>query len=388
MKRRDFAAAIAASPLAWAQSRTGPAPTPGAAPTSPVAIARCPDYGSALTPALRTLMDQLGGLSRLVRGKTVALKVNLTGAGNQRLGHSPLEHTHWTHPAVIGSLIRLMADAGARRIRILESPWQTANTVEEVMLEAGWEPRHLLNAASHASTRIEMENTNYLGQGKSYHKFTTPNGGLMFPAYYLNHSYADCDVFVSIAKLKEHATAGITMSLKNCFGITPCTIYGDGAGVDEPSPVPKGGRGAVCHGGQRQPSRIAPGELHPGSPRQGGYRVPRIVADLCAARPIHLALIDGIYSMTGGEGPWNRGVGPIKPGVLIAGANPVTTDAVGAALMGFDPMASRGTAPFETCDNTLEFAEQHGIGTRDLSRIEVIGVPIAEARTPYRKARG
>ena len=56
--------------------------------------------------------------------------------------------------------------------------------------------------------------------------------------------------------------------------------------------------------------------------------------------------------------------------------------------MGFDPMASRGTAPFETCDNTLEFAEQHGIGTRDLSRIEVIGVPIAEARTPFRKARG
>jgi len=40
---------------------------------------------------------------------------------------------------------------------------------------------------------------------------------------------------VSIAKMKEHATAGITLAMKNCFGLTPCTIYGTGAGVDEPS---------------------------------------------------------------------------------------------------------------------------------------------------------
>ena len=98
--------------------------------------------------------------------------------------------------------------------------------------------------------------------------------------------------------------------------------------------------------GRRQPSKIAPPENDPSSPRQGGYRVPRIVADLCAARPIHLSIVEGIYSMYGGEGPWNRGVGIIKPGILFAGTNPVNTDAVGAALMGFDPMASRGTAPF------------------------------------------
>jgi hypothetical protein len=60
----------------------------------------------------------------------------------------------------------------------------------------------------------------------------------------------------------------------------------------------------------------------------------------------------------------------------MVGTNPVTTDAVGTALMGFDPMADRGTAPFEDCDNTMRLAEEkHGIGTRD-RRIEVIGVPI------------
>jgi hypothetical protein len=48
--------------------------------------------------------------------------------------------------------------------------------------------------------------------------------------------------------------------------------------------------------------------------------------------------------------------------------------------MGFDPMAERGTPPFEKCDSTLHLAENMGIGTRDLTRIEVLGPPIREAR--------
>jgi uncharacterized protein (DUF362 family) len=374
MRRRDFVGAMAG---------VGVLATPARAAGERVAIAKCMDYGASLMPALRTMMDQIGGLKRIVKGKTVAMKVNLTGSSTWRLSYAPIEHTHWTHPAVVGSLVRLMGEAGARQVRILESAWQTADPLEEVMLEAGWEPRHILNAAA----SVEMENTNWLGRGKAYRKFTPPNGGHMFPAYVLNHSYEDCDVFVSVAKLKEHATAGVTMSLKNLFGIAPCTIYGDGAGVDEPSETPRGGRGSVFHFGRRQPAKIAPPENDPKSSREGGYRVPRIVADLCAARPIHLAIIDGIYSMHGGEGPWNRGVGIVKPGLLIAGTNAVNTDAVGASLMGFDPMAGRGTMPFETCDNTLALAEQHGLGTRDMSRIEVVGVPIEKARTRYREVR-
>ena len=68
----------------------------------------------------------------------------------------------------------------------------------------------------------------------------------------------------------------------------------------------------------------------------------------------------------------------MKPHVLVAGINPVCVDAVGAAVMGFDPMADRGTAPFEVCDSTLRLAEKLGVGTRDLSRIEVIGERIAD----------
>ena len=80
-----------------------------------------------------------------------------------------------------------------------------------------------------------------------------------------------------------------------------------------------------------------------------------------------------------GEGPWIRGVKIVKPGILIAGLNPVCTDAVATAAMGYNPRATRGTAPFETCDNLLLLAEAHGVGTTDLKRIEVRGVPIDQA---------
>ncbi|HUX10347.1 MAG TPA: DUF362 domain-containing protein, partial [Terriglobia bacterium] len=204
-------------------------------------------------------------------------------------------------------------------------------------------------------------------------------------AYDVNPAYVDCDVYVSLAKLKEHATAGVTLSMKNSFGITPCTIYGRNAGIDRPSNVVKGSRG-MLHSGDRQPSKTALAENNMNSPRDPGYRVPRVVADLAHARPIHLAILDGIHTTAGGEGPWVRAFRPVHAGLLVAGTNPVTTDAVSTALMGFDPMADHGTAPFEKCDSTLKLAEDLGIGARDLRRIEVIGTPIAKARIDFRRA--
>jgi len=329
--------------------------------------------------ALASLFDQLGGLDGLVRGKTVAIKLNLTGGPDNRLGQTPPELTHWVHPDVVAATVHLLGKAGAQRIRVLESPMGTAQPLEEFMLQAKWDPHDFLSAAP----RVEFENTNCLGQGKKYSRLWVPGGGLMFNGYDLNHSYEDCDVFVSVAKLKEHSTAGVTLSIKNCFGITPCTIYGQGAGQDEPSLVPKGGR-AMLHDGKRLPSKSAPSPLAAYSSKDPGFRVPRVTADLVAARPIHLAVIDGIHTMTAGEGPWTGRNKPVQPGVLVAGTNCVATDAVCTALMGFDPMADRGTAPFEKCDSTLKLAEQLGLGTRDLNRIEVLGTPIAEARMNFR----
>jgi uncharacterized protein (DUF362 family) len=380
--RREWLLGTAAAvPGAWlAGSRLGRA---AGGPALPVAVAKCKTYDAGeLVATLSKMFDQLGGLGRLVSGKTVGIKINLTGDPTNRLGFEPLGDTHYTHPRVIAATVHLLGRAGARRIRLLESPWATADPVEEVVLRANWEPRDILGAAAN----VEFENTNYLGSGKKYSRMMVPTGGYIYPGFDLNHSYADCDVFVSLAKMKEHDLAGITLSMKNCFGLTPATIYGTGAGVDEPSVLPLGGRDMV-HSGQRQPSKSAPPEKDVNSPRDPGYRIPRTVVDLVGARPIHLAIVEAVRTMTGGEGPWLEGCTVVSPGVIVAGLNCVNTDAVCMGLMGFDPMADRGTPPFEISDSTLRLAEDAGMGTRDLARIEVVGTQVVQARFDFATLR-
>ena len=381
LTRRDVllgAGALLALPAlpAWSGATTAPA--------GRVAVARCKTYGPELVPAMEKMFDRLGGLDRLVKGKTVAVKINLIGVRSQRLGVALMEDTFWTNPRVIAAVVHLMGKAGAHRIRVVEGPWSTPETLEEVMLSMNWQPQDILSAAQN----VEFENTNYLGRGKKYSRFMVPGGGLIYPGYDLNHSYEDCDVFVSLAKMKEHAATGVTLSMKNVYGATPITIYGEGAGKDEPSLRPHGGRGGVFHFASRLPSKSAPQQIDMSLPKEAGYRLPRIIAELNAARPVHLAIIDGVKAATGAETNYgSRPQAAVNPGVLIAGTNAVATDAVAMSVMGFNPMNDRGKPPFASSDNMLHLGEDLGVGLRDLSKNEIAGVPISEVVFDYTAVR-
>ena len=361
--------AMTAAPLAaeWARAERSPA--------LPVTIAKCDSYDGDLTGTLSKMFDELGGLGRIVKNKTVTIKVNLTGSPALKFQGRPLGLTHYTHPKMAAAMTYLLERSGARRVRFVESAWATSGPLEEYLLDSGWNVHMLFGAAK----TVEFLNTNALGSAKRYVRMKVPGGGQIFPAFELNPAYEETDVFMSMAKLKNHATCGVTLSMKNCFGITPASIYGDDAGIDEPNENPTKGRAVVCHEGKRNPAKIALPELDPQSSRDPGYRMPRIVSDLASMRPIDIALIDGIETVTGGEGPWIRGLQHVKPGVLIAGLNAVNTDTVATAVMGYDPRADRGAAPFTMCDNTLKLAEALGVGSADLKKIEVRGVPIAQA---------
>ena len=129
-----------------------------------------------------------------------------------------------------------------------------------------------------------------------------------------------------------------------------------------------------------------PGLKERGVSADPSWRVPCSTVDLCGARPIHLAVIDGITAMSGGEGPWSgeQRLKVTTPGVLIAGFNPVSTDAVGTAVMGYpDPRAPRGVRPFQECENHLLLAERAGLGTADLAQIDLRGLSLDKARYPY-----
>jgi uncharacterized protein (DUF362 family) len=345
-----------------------------AAPAKAVAIARCPSYEPVQVQArMAAMFDQIGGIRRLVQGKTVAVKLNLTGGVGGTFQVVSAERSYQVHPATVLALAHLLNAAGAKRIRFLESGY-SHRPYHELLPHAGWD----LDAIHAAGGRVEFEDTRNLGLGKRYAELRVPAGGYIFPSYLLNHSYADTDVYVSLAKLKNHATAGVTLCLKNSFGITPNSLYGDDAGSESAT----SSRGGILHDGRRKAPAGVPAERQPGSPRVPEWRVPHVVADIAGCRPIDLAILDGIESVKGGEGPWVQELARISPGLLIAGRNAVCTDAVAMAVMGYDPQAPAGARPFPG-QNHLALAAAKGLGTNDVKRIEVRGLTVAQARSPF-----
>src|SRR6266568_1905706 len=344
--------------------------------TEKVAIVPCRSYGPEVRAALEKSFDLLGGIGSLVKNKTVTVKLNLTGTNFAPFLDRPVGETYMTHYATALALGSLLFAAGARRLRFVEST-QSKSELGSSLSLADWDVKAL-----EALGKVEFENTRNLGQGKNYAHVRVPTGGYMFSGFDFNHAYEETDVMVSLAKLKNHITAGVTLSMKNLFGITPNSLYGDQAGTEDAT----AGRGPL-HNRQGFEKITLPGLKEGITSNDPTYRVPHIIADICAARPIHLAIIDGITSMSGGEGPWCGGAAKLKftaPGLLIVGLNPVSTDAVGTAVMGYEnPRATRASRPFDFCDNHLLLAEQAGLGTADLAKIEVRGLAIDKARYPY-----
>lgn len=351
--------------------------TPPAPAASKVAIVACKDYGASLQPALAQAFSLLGGIGPLVNGKTVTVKINLTndGAFENQFGRPPGE-SFITHGATAIALASLLFQNGAQMVRFVDSVG-FLNPLSDILTMAQWDVNALL-----AVGNVELENTRNLGSGTSYVQLNVPGGGYLFSYFELNHCYQDTDVFISMAKLKQHLTAGVTLSTKCVFGSTPNSLYG----TDAVSENAVGYRGRLHgNGSPGWNSDPPPGARTDVTPTaDAGERIPRIVADINGARPVHLAIIDGITSMSGGEGPWAPAAAFVTPGVMIVGLNPIATDAVGVAVMGYtNPQATRDTPPFLGCDNHLLLAQQAGVGTAALSRIEVLGMSIAQAMYPY-----
>ncbi len=345
------------------------------APSSPVAIQRCDSYKPpAFRRALDKVLDLIGGLKPLVQDKTVTIKLNLTGTSWKPVFDLPAQETYQTQPDTVAALCAALVDAGAKRIVLIENLYWT-KPFEEILVEAGWDVKAIQSAGDH---RVTFEDTRNRGAFPGYSRFKVPWGGFIYPSFDLNSRFEKTDVLVSLAKLKQHACAGITAAVKNFFGNTPSSIYGD----DGPGEHALKHRAAMFHGGKKKPPEGVPGEIDHGQPAKPFVRVPRITADIYGARPADLCIVDGIRTIRGGEGHWNRGIGLIEPRVLIAGRNGVCTDAVGTAVMGFDPRAASGQPPFQG-DNHLSLLASVGVGTNDLRRIEVAGVPVEEARCPF-----
>jgi len=322
-------------------------PTSTPAPKALVAVARCPDYSRAVEARVREMVHELGGLSDVIKpGATVIIKPNLTAGGNAgRVDGHPPNETYTTHPAVVRAIGLLCQEAGAGRI-VLAEGWGLEsfprNGYEEVIRELG----------------AETVNLDVSDPYEDFVQVPVGEGWQVYEWFYMHPILTEADVLISVAKLKCHASAGVTLSLKNLFGCPPLSRY------------------------KEHPEDSARSALHAGD---WPTRLPRIIVDLAQALPIHFSLIDGVMSLDAGEGPWNASqsgdlLKAISPGVLIASRNPVAADAIATAIMGFDPTAGRGESAFLNSDNHIMLAAERGLGTCWPDEIGILGEPIEAVR--------
>ncbi len=339
------------APSPTATSAVTPTATP--VPRPQAAIARCASYDRSLVEQqVRALIEDLGGLQDIIKpGGSVAIKVNLTGgASAQPPPGRSLTEAYATHPEVVRALGMVLRQAGAGQLYIVEAWGMDAFTV------CGYEPIAQDLGAELVDLNVEAPFSDFI-------VMPVGAGAFVYDSFPLNRTLEGVDTFISVAKMKCHYNAGVTLSLKNQIGCTPERFY-------------------------RVEGNLAPRAAMHGSAEESVTRVPGVIVDINRANPIDFALIDGIMTVEGGEGPWIASVAPVSPGLLVAGKNPVCTDAVATAAMGFDPTTEWPTTPFLHGHNHLTMARAMGLGTNVLDEIEVRGVPIAEARFPFKPATG
>src|ERR1041385_8517748 len=87
-----------------------------------VTIASCKTYRpQEIHAAYTQCFDLLGGVGSLVKGKTVTIKINLTGSDFTPFLNRPVGETYMTHEATATALAVALFQAGAKRIVFVES---------------------------------------------------------------------------------------------------------------------------------------------------------------------------------------------------------------------------------------------------------------------------
>ncbi len=371
LSRRSFlkmAGALAGSALLAGCRPAAPAPTATLAPTlAPtftlkpsaashrVAIAQAATYDYKLVrQQVQAVFDQLGGLGDVVKaGDRVAMKVNLVG-GTQSAAPAVIAgapEAYVTHPAVARAMGELLRDAGAKEVYIVECVWDPASYSDWGYVDIA-KP---LNAQL-----IDLNDTHPY---TDYATVPVGPGAFIYEQFSFNHLLQEVDALVSVAKMKCHWLCGVSQSMKNLIGLAPLKLY---------EVKPEDGNRSAFHGPEAETK----------------HRLPRVVLDLNRARPVTLSLIDGIKTVDGSEGPWNNDLKPQSPGLLIGGKNPVATDAVSVAAMGFDPTADYPAAPFLRGDNHLNLARELGLGSNRLTDIEILGAKLDEVKMKFLPALG
>ncbi len=210
--------------------------------------------------------------------KTVLLKPNL-------VDYLPGDAVN-THLLLVFAAAECFRRLGAKAVLVAEGPGHQRDT-QLILFQSGYE-----DCLRGEKIRFVDLNRDELVRTRLRASYTC------MKYLWLPRTVLKADFVVSMPKIKAHHWSGVTLSMKNMFGIVPGTRYG-------------------------WPKNI----LHWGGIQQS-------ILDICATVPVHFVIADGIIAMEG-NGPLNGA--PRQLGKIVLSNDPVAADATCARLMGFEP---------------------------------------------------
>ncbi len=279
---------------------------PGTGALSPVAVLKASSYSVDLE---RIVREGLGECGLDVRGKHVLIKPNFVEFSRETAIN--------THPALVAAAVAAFQALGAASVTVAEGPGHRRDTLG-LAEEAGF--REAVEQFDDRFVDLNRDDVRPVAGFGSGNRI------------YLPASTLAADLVVSMPKMKTHHWAGVTLAMKNFFGVVPGSVYG-------------------------WPKNM----LH-------HYGIPESIVELNRIYRKTFAIADGITGMEG-NGPIQGK--PRQAGVLVFGQDLVAVDATCCRLMGIDPARVR----------FLQLARR--LGNLQEDRIEQRGESPVQLRTDF-----
>jgi len=256
--------------------------------------------------ALQRGLDAVGGMQAFVSpGQVVALKPNLVRAMTP-------DQAATTHPMLVAAVIRAVRSVGAEAL-VVDSPGGpfTPGVLKALYRKTGmdWAVREAGGTLNLDVRSVQVP----VDDGRALHRID------------MAAAIVEADAVINLPKLKTHNLTGLTLSVKNLFGVVPGTLK------------------IAYHGKMQETERFCQGMLD----------------ILICTKPV-LNIMDAVVAMEG-NGP--SGGEPRPANTLIVGADALAVDAVAAALVGLDPTDVATTAA----------AVRRGLTTGRLEDLELLG---------------
>jgi len=196
MKRRTFfrngilvSSGLLMAPLARAQAK------PSAAPLTAGQVVQV--KGASPYEITKRAVAEIGGMGKIIsRGDVVMVKPNI---GWNRT----VEQAACTNPEVLRAVIELAFAAGAKKVVVMDN---TCHKAEDCYLRSGIEAM-----ARKAGAELRFSDENRL----VVHDFK----GEVLGKWPVFRDHLEVDKFINVPILKHHGSSGLTMAMKNLYGI-------------------------------------------------------------------------------------------------------------------------------------------------------------------------